>query len=56
MFRYLNLTVTLSSMGVWMDNSTFKAMAAGQEALVWLLKWKRTSHVLKPHEMPYLLL
>nr|XP_021154626.1 disintegrin and metalloproteinase domain-containing protein 2-like [Columba livia] len=32
MFRYLNLTVTLSSMGVWMDNSTFRAMAAGQEA------------------------
>ncbi|XP_009326584.1 PREDICTED: disintegrin and metalloproteinase domain-containing protein 32-like, partial [Pygoscelis adeliae] len=56
MFRSLNLTVTLSSMEVWMDNSTFKTTGDGEEVLVRLLEWKQTSPALQPHEVPYLLL
>ncbi|KAM9266249.1 disintegrin and metalloproteinase domain-containing protein 32-like [Morus bassanus] len=56
MFRSLNLAVMLSSMEVWMDNSTFKTTGDGEEVLARLLKWKQTSLTLQPHEVPYLLL
>ncbi|KAM6113316.1 disintegrin and metalloproteinase domain-containing protein 32-like [Phoenicopterus ruber ruber] len=56
MFRSLNLTVTLSSMEVWMDNSTYKTTGDGGEVLAQLLGWKQTSPVLQPHEVPCLLL
>uniref|UniRef100_A0A8B9NVS7 ADAM metallopeptidase domain 32 n=1 Tax=Accipiter nisus TaxID=211598 RepID=A0A8B9NVS7_9AVES len=56
MFSSLNLTVMLSSMEVWMDNSTFKTMGNGEEVLAQLLEWKQTSPILQPHEVPYLLL
>ncbi|XP_042657379.1 LOW QUALITY PROTEIN: disintegrin and metalloproteinase domain-containing protein 2-like [Tyto alba] len=56
MFRSLNLTVTLSSLEVWMDNSTFKTTGDGEEVLARLLEWKQSSPVLQPHEVPYLLL
>ncbi|XP_051496714.1 disintegrin and metalloproteinase domain-containing protein 2-like [Apus apus] len=56
MFRSLNLTVTLSSMEVWMDKGTFRTTGDGEEVLGRLLKWKQTSPVLQPHEVPYLLL
>lgn len=46
----------LSSMEVWMDNSTFKTMGNGEEVLAQLLEWKQTSPILQPHEVPYLLL
>ncbi|KAM6294658.1 disintegrin and metalloproteinase domain-containing protein 2-like [Aegotheles albertisi] len=55
-FRSLNLTVTLSAMEVWMDNSTFKTTGDGEEVLTQLLEWKQSSRVLQPHEVPYLLL
>ncbi|KAK4808174.1 hypothetical protein QYF61_001206 [Mycteria americana] len=56
MFRSLNLTVMLSSMEVWMDNSTFKTTGDGEEVLARLLEWKQSSPTLQPHEVPYLLL
>ncbi|XP_009991569.1 PREDICTED: disintegrin and metalloproteinase domain-containing protein 32-like [Chaetura pelagica] len=56
MFRSLNLTVTLSSMEVWMDKGTFRTTGDGEEVLGRLLKWRQTSPVLQPHEVPYLLL
>ncbi|NWH23252.1 ADA32 protein, partial [Grus americana] len=55
-FRSLNLTVTLSSMEIWMDNGMFKTTGDGEEVLMQLLEWKRTSRLLQPHEVPYLFL
>ncbi|KAM4644859.1 disintegrin and metalloproteinase domain-containing protein 2-like [Amazona ochrocephala] len=56
MFRSLNLTVTLSSVEVWMDNSMLKTTGGAEEVLMRLLQWKKSSHVLQPPEVPYLLL
>lgn len=56
MFRSLNLTVLLSSVEVWMGNSTFKTKQTGEEVLAWLWRWKQTSPTLQPDEVPYLLL
>uniref|UniRef100_A0A8C6IYJ9 Uncharacterized protein n=1 Tax=Melopsittacus undulatus TaxID=13146 RepID=A0A8C6IYJ9_MELUD len=56
MFSSLNLTVTLSSVEVWMDNSMLKTTGNAEEVLMWLLQWKKSSHVLQPPEVPFLLL
>ncbi|KAM6106784.1 disintegrin and metalloproteinase domain-containing protein 32-like [Pterocles gutturalis] len=56
MFRSLNLTVLLSCVEVWMDDSTVNTTGDGEEVLARLLQWKRTSPVLQPHEVPCLLL
>ncbi|XP_065515189.1 disintegrin and metalloproteinase domain-containing protein 32-like isoform X3 [Lathamus discolor] len=56
MFRPLNLTVTLSSVEVWMDNSMLKTTGNAEEVLMRLLQWKKSSHILQPLEVPYLLL
>uniref|UniRef100_A0A672U8A5 ADAM metallopeptidase domain 32 n=1 Tax=Strigops habroptila TaxID=2489341 RepID=A0A672U8A5_STRHB len=55
-FRSLNLTVMLSSVEVWMDNSMVRAAGNAENVLLQLLKWKKTSRVLQPPEVPYLLL
>uniref|UniRef100_A0A8C6N8W0 Uncharacterized protein n=1 Tax=Melopsittacus undulatus TaxID=13146 RepID=A0A8C6N8W0_MELUD len=44
MFSSLNLTVTLSSVEVWMDNSMLKTTGNAEEVLMWLLQWKKSSH------------
>lgn len=56
MFKSLNLTVTLSSVEVWMDNSILKTTGNAEEVLMRLLQWKKSSHALHPPEVPYLLL
>lgn len=56
MFRPLNLTIVLSAVEVWMDDSTLKKTGSGGDVLARLLKWKQTSPILHPHEVPYLLL
>ncbi|XP_066839710.1 uncharacterized protein [Anser cygnoides] len=56
MFSSLNMTITLSSMEVWMDKNKFQTGLNGEEVLMQLLKWKTTSAALRPYEVPYLLL
>ncbi|NXI62283.1 ADA32 protein, partial [Anseranas semipalmata] len=56
MFSSLNVTVALSSMEVWMTRNEFPTAGNGEEVLVRLLKWKWASSVLRPYEVPYLLL
>ncbi|XP_014811435.1 PREDICTED: disintegrin and metalloproteinase domain-containing protein 32-like [Calidris pugnax] len=56
MFRSFNLTIMLSAMEIWMDDSTFQKTGDGGDVLVRLLQWKQSSPVLQPHEVPYLLL
>uniref|UniRef100_A0A8C3JS67 ADAM metallopeptidase domain 32 n=1 Tax=Calidris pygmaea TaxID=425635 RepID=A0A8C3JS67_9CHAR len=56
MFRSFNLTIVLSAMEIWMDDSTFQKTGDGGDVLVRLLQWKQSSPVLQPHEVPYLLL
>uniref|UniRef100_A0A8B9J359 Uncharacterized protein n=1 Tax=Amazona collaria TaxID=241587 RepID=A0A8B9J359_9PSIT len=43
MFRSLNLTVTLSSVEVWMDNSMLKTTGGAEEVLMRLLQWKKST-------------
>ncbi|NXV17536.1 ADA32 protein, partial [Cepphus grylle] len=56
MFRPFNLTIVLSAMEVWMDDSTLKKTGNGGDVLARLLTWKQTSPILHPHEVPFLLL
>nr|XP_038022815.1 disintegrin and metalloproteinase domain-containing protein 32-like isoform X4 [Anas platyrhynchos] len=56
MFSSLNITITLSSMEVWMDKNKIQTGLNGEEVLMQLLEWKMTSAALRPYEVPYLLL
>uniref|UniRef100_A0A672UA27 Uncharacterized protein n=1 Tax=Strigops habroptila TaxID=2489341 RepID=A0A672UA27_STRHB len=50
-FRSLNLTVMLSSVEVWMDNSMVRAAGNAENVLLQLLKWKKTSIVAVPRSL-----
>uniref|UniRef100_A0A8C9LDQ9 ADAM metallopeptidase domain 32 n=1 Tax=Pavo cristatus TaxID=9049 RepID=A0A8C9LDQ9_PAVCR len=56
MFSSLNMTVTLSSMEVWRTRNKFQIAGAGEVVLLRFLDWKRSSTVLRPYEVPYLLM
>ncbi|NXL94573.1 ADA18 protein, partial [Alectura lathami] len=56
MYSPLNMTMTLSSMEVWKSRNKFQTAGSGEAVLLRLLEWKKTSAVLRPYEVPFLLL
>ncbi|XP_015738634.1 disintegrin and metalloproteinase domain-containing protein 32-like isoform X1 [Coturnix japonica] len=56
MFNSINVTVTLSSMDIWRSTNKIKTTGAGETVLLNFLDWKKSSTLLRPYEVPYLLM
>ncbi|XP_072213061.1 disintegrin and metalloproteinase domain-containing protein 18-like isoform X2 [Excalfactoria chinensis] len=56
MYSSLNMTVTLSSMDIWRSRNKIRTTGAGEIVLLRFLDWKRSSTILRPYEVPYLLM
>ncbi|XP_019478194.1 disintegrin and metalloproteinase domain-containing protein 32-like isoform X1 [Meleagris gallopavo] len=56
MFSALNVTVRLSSLDVWKTKSKFQTTGSGEMVLLRFLNWKRRRAILRPYEVPFLLM